>query len=424
MAKKYLKRIIDDELNKYLKINTVILIKGPKYCGKTTTAEQYAKSVLKLEDKDNYKSVMMWADIEPSRLLKGDKPRLIDEWQVVPVLWDAVTTSVDELDGYGLYILTESTLVNEDNFLPYGIRLMNTFFMRPMSLYESGESNGQVSLIDLFDNPNLNINDCRSDLTMDDLIFAACRGGWPDALNQSSKEGQLYVAYSILDNICNYDISAVDGVKRDPKRARALLQSIARNSSTVTKDQTIISEMRDNFMDISRPTYYSYVDALKKLFVLDEIGSWETNIRSRAAIRSRNKKVFIDPSIAVAALSANPKSMESDLETFSYVFKNLCIRDLSVYISPYGGKVSYYRDKSNLEIDCVVELRDGRYALIECKLGTEQIEEGVKNLLKMDRLIKENDKTSNPSFIAVLTSGKEAYTRKDGVKVIPIGCLR
>lgn len=421
---KYLKRIIDDDLDKYLTMIGAVLIIGPKWCGKTTTAERHAKSVLKLQDKDNYKSNMMWADIEPSRLLKGEKPRLIDEWQVAPVLWDSVRTSVDDTEGYGLYILTGSTVVNEEEIMHSGTGRIHRLLMRPMSLYESGESNGQISIMELFDNPDLDINECESELTMDELIFASCRGGWPDSLHQKTREGKLYVAYSYLENICNTDVSAVDGIKRDPDRVRLLLRSIARNDSTLAKDQTIINDMNANFMDISRPTYYSYVNALKKLFVLEDQRGWSPNIKSKTAIRSGNKKVFIDPSIAVAALNANPESMEKDLNTFGFIFENLCIRDLNVYTNTYGGKISYYHDKSDLEVDCVVHLRDGRYALIECKLGRNRIEEGAKNLLKINKLIEKNDKIDNPTFLAVLTGGKYAYTRKDGVKVIPIGCLR
>ena len=367
---------------------------------------------------------MMWADIEPSRLLKGEKPRLIDEWQVAPVLWDSVRTSVDDTEGYGLYILTGSTVVNEEEIMHSGTGRIHRLLMRPMSLYESGESNGQISIMELFDNPDLDINECESELTMDELIFASCRGGWPDSLHQKTREGKLFVAYSYLENICNTDVSAVDGIKRDPDRVRLLLRSIARNDSTLAKDQTIINDMNANFMDISRPTYYSYVDALKKLFVLEDQRGWSPNIKSKTAIRSGNKKVFIDPSIAVAALNANPESMEKDLNTFGFIFENLCIRDLNVYTNTYGGKISYYYDKSDLEVDCVVHLRDGRYALIECKLGRNRIEEGAKNLLKINKLIEKNDKVDNPTFLAVLTGGKYAYTRKDGVKVIPIGCLR
>lgn len=350
MVVKYLPRILDKDLEKYLTMIGAILIVGPKWCGKTTTAEQHAKSVLKLQDKDNYKTNMMWADIEPYRLLKGEKPRLIDEWQVAPVLWDSVRTSVDESEGYGLYILTGSTVVDEDSIMHSETGRIHRMLMRPMSLYESGESNGQISIMDLFDNPDININNCESSLTINDLIFAACRGGWPDSLNQKTRERKLFVAYNYLENICNTDVSAVDEVKRDPDRVRVLLRSLARNNSTLAKDQTIIDDINANFMDISRPTYYSYVDALKKLFVIEDNRGWSPNIKSKSAIRSGNKKVFIDPSIAVAALNANPKSMENDLETFEFIFENLCIRDLSVYTNSHGGKVSYYHDKSDLEL--------------------------------------------------------------------------
>ncbi len=328
MAVKYLPRILDEDLEKYLTMIGAILIVGPKWCGKTTTGEQHAKSVLKLQDRDNYKTNMMWADIEPSRLLKGDKPRLIDEWQVAPVLWDSVRTSIDESDGYGLYILTGSTVVDEDTIMHSGTGRIYRMLMRPMSLYESNESNGQISIMNLFNKPTININNCESSLTIDDLIFAACRGGWPDSLNQKTPEGKLFVAYNYLENICNSDVSAVDGVKRDPDRVKAILCSLARNNSTLAKDQTIIDDINANFMSISRPTYYSYVDALKKLFVIEDNPGWTPNIKSKSAIRSGNKKVFIDPSIAIAALNANPESMEKDLETFGFIFENLCIRDL------------------------------------------------------------------------------------------------
>lgn len=290
MVVKYLPRVLDKDLEKYLTMIGAILIVGPKWCGKTTTAEQHAKSVLKLQDKDNYKTNMMWADIEPYRLLKGEKPRLIDEWQVAPVLWDSVRTSVDESEGYGLYILTGSTVVDEDSIMHSGTGRIHRMLMRPMSLYESGESNGQISIMDLFDNPDININNCESSLTINDLIFAACRGGWPDSLNQKTRERKLFVAYNYLENICNTDVSAVDGVKRDPDRVRVLLRSLARNNSTLAKDQTIIDDINANFMDISRPTYYSYVDALKKLFVIEDNRGWSPNIKSKSAIRSGNKK--------------------------------------------------------------------------------------------------------------------------------------
>ena len=422
--KKYLPRYTDYELKESLEYMGAVLITGPKWCGKTTTAKQQCNSLKELQHPVYGKSYLKLADTNPIELLKGEKPMLIDEWQMAPELWDAVRYLVDESDEDGLYILTDSAIVDESKIMHSEAGRIKRIVMRPMSLYESGESTGAISLMDLFNDEDLNIDGITSNLSISDLIFAACRGGWPDSLNQKTREGKLFVAYNYLENICNTDVSAVDGVKRDPDRVRVLLRSLARNNSTLAKDQTIIEDINANFMDISRPTYYSYVDALKKLFVIEDNRGWSPNIKSKSAIRSGNKKVFIDPSIAVAALNANPKSMENDLETFGFIFENLCIRDLNVYTNSYGGKVSYYHDKSDLGIDCVVHLRDGRYALIECKLGSERIEEGAQNLLKINKLIEKNKKLDNPTFLAVLTGGKDAYTRPDGVKVIPIGCLR
>lgn len=423
---KYFKRKVDDDLEKYLQIIGAILIVGPKWCGKTTTAEQYAKSILKLQDPDTIESYLMWADIKPSKLLEGEKPRLIDEWQIAPVLWDAVRTSVDNLSDYGLYILTGSTVVDESKIMHTGTGRIHRLIMRPMSLFESCESNGKISLMDLFDNPKMNIDGIESDLTMDELIFAACRGGWPNAVTQKNEEGKLMVAYNYLDNICDSDISTIDNVKRDSDKVKTILRSIARNNSTLVKNKTLIKDVKSNFKNFSEPTFYSYINALKRLYVIEDIKGWAPNIRSKTAIRTGNKKVFIDPSIAVASLDLSPDSFNTPdgLKTFGFIFENLCIRDLTIYTSSLKGSVSYYHDDSGTEIDCVVHLRDGRYALIECKLGRTNIEKGVKNLLKINKLIEKNDDVRNPEFLAVLTGGEAAYTRPDGVKVIPIGCLR
>lgn len=425
MPTKYLKRKIDEDLEKYLKMIGAVLIVGPKWCGKTTTGEQHAKSILKLQDPDNIESYLMWADIQPSKLLEGEKPRLIDEWQIAPVLWDAVRTSVDNISDYGLYILTGSTVVDNSKIMHTGTGRIHRLIMRPMSLFESGESNGKISLMELFDNPEMDINGIESDLTMDELFFAACRGGWPNTITQKNDEGKLMVAYNYLDNICDTDISAIDNIKRDSDKVRTILRSIARNNSTLVNNKTILNDIRANF-DISEPTFYSYIDALKRLFVIEDIKGWAPNIRSKTAMRTGNKKVFIDPSIAVAALNLSPESFNTPdgLETFGFIFENLCIRDLSVYTSSLKEEIRYYHDNAGIEIDCVVELRDGKYALIECKLGKSNIEKGAQNLLKINKLIKKNDKVRNPEFLAILTGGKFAYTRPDGVKVIPIGCLK
>lgn len=412
-------------LERYLEVIGAILIVGPKWCGKTTTAEQYAKSILKLQDIDKQEEYKIWLDIRPSKLLEGEKPRLIDEWQMAPILWDGVRNSVDELRSTGLYILTGSTVVDESKIMHSGTGRIHRLLMRPMSLYESGESNGKISIKELFNNPNLDIDGIESNLSFDDLIFVACRGGWPDSLNKN-RDDKLLIAYNYLDNICESDISNVDGVKRDPDRAKIILKSIARNNLTLAKDKTIISDISANFGDISDPTYYSYIGALKRLFVIEDLKGWSPNIRSKTSMRSGNKKVFIDPSIAVAALNMSPEGFNTidGLKTFGFIFENLCIRDLSVYTSKFEGSISYYHDRSDVEVDCVVHLGDGRYGLIECKLGNSKIEEGAQNLLKINRLIESNNQIQNPSFLAILTGDKFAYTRKDGVKVIPIGCLR
>ena len=423
MAKKYLKRIFDDELEEVLDMIGAVLIVGPKWCGKTTTAEQHAKSVLKLQDPDNRENYLKTADIKPSLLLKGEKPRLIDEWQVAPVLWDAVRTSVDELEGDGLYILTGSTSVDESKIMHSGTGRIHRLLMRPMSLFESGESNGKISILDLFKNPNLNIDGIESELTIEELIYASCRGGWPESLNKKNKKGELFVAKSYLQNICESDVSTVDGIKKDPKKVKALLHSYSRNISTLTKNTTILNDIKSNNEDISEPTFYSYMDALKRLFVIDEIPAWSPNIRSKTAIRTSYKKAVIDPSIAVAALNLSPESLLEDLNTFGFIFENLCVRDLSVYTSSEGGMVHHYRDRDGLEVDCVLKLENEDYALIEFKLGSREIEEGARHLLELEDLILKKGKKT-PKFLAIVTGGKFAYTREDRVKILPIGTLR
>jgi len=319
MEKKYLKRILDDILKERLEMIGAVVIVGPKWSGKTTTAEKHAKSVLKLQDPDNRKSYLELAEIKPSLLLEGEKPRLIDEWQMAPVLWDAVRTSVDNLNEDGLYILTGSTSINEDEIMHSGTGRFNRLIMRPMSLFESKESNGKISIMDLFDSPDMNIDGIKSELSIEDLIFASCRGGWPESLNKKTKKAQLFVASNYLSNICESDVSKVDGIKRDPKRVRIILQSYARNISTLASNKTILKDVKSNFSNISEPTYYSYIDALTRLFVIDNIKGWNPNIRSSTSIRLSEKKEFIDPSIAVALLDLSPEMLIYDLNTFGFI---------------------------------------------------------------------------------------------------------
>jgi predicted AAA+ superfamily ATPase len=428
MKNKYLKRVIDDIIKERLQMIGAIVIEGPKWCGKTTTAQQHAKSVLKLQDPDKSKSYLELAEIKPSALLDGETPRLIDEWQMAPVLWDAVRNSVDNLNEDGLYILTGSTSVNENEIMHSGTGRIHKITMRPMSLFESKESNGKISIIDLFNSPDME-NGIKSELSIEELIFACCRGGWPDSLNKKTEKAQLFIVSNYLDNICESDVSNVDGVKRDPQRVRAILQSYARNISSLASGETIIKDIQANFANISKPTYYSYIDALNRLFVIDNVFAWNPNIRSATSIRSSSKKEFIDPSIAVASLGLTPKTLLYDLNTFGFIFENLCMRDLTIYSSSVDGKISYYRDRYGLEADCVLHLKDGRYALIEFKLGGSEIEKSAKNLIKLDNLIKKHIhedklKIKEPSFLAIVTGTELAYTRSDGVKILPIGVLR
>lgn len=424
----YIKRYVDEELNDILECMGAVLIVGPKWCGKTTTATQFAKTVIELQHPTLGKSYIELADVDPLLVLDGEKPLLIDEWQMAPELWDAVRYSVDKTYGYGLYILTGSTIVDNSKINHKGVGRIHRLMMRPMSLYESGDSNGKISLIDLFNDSDVKINGVTSDLSLSDLTFLASRGGWPETLNIKDKRKQLIVASSYFDNICRDDTYNIDGVKRDSKLFEAILRSYSRNISTLVANTKIMSDIEENYGKISEPTFYSYISVLKNLFVIDNVPAWAPNIRSKQKIRKSEKKEFIDPSIAVAGLNATPEMLVYDLETFGFIFETLCIRDLKVYSAPLGGKVLYYND-GTLEVDCVLQIADGRYGLIEFKLGDKRIDDGAKSLLKMDKLIKQKIAVGNthipePSFLAVITGDSIAKVRKDGVMVIPIGALR
>ena len=427
--KEYLPRLIDEIIDKVLGCTGAILIAGPKWVGKTTSAEKHAKSVLKMQNPDKIKGYLATADTKPSLLLLGEKPRLIDEWQMAPVLWDAVRNSVDEIGKPGLYILTGSTSVDNKLIMHSGTGRIAKLIMRPMSLFESNESNGQISLKELFENNDLNIDGIKSNLSIEQLIFASCRGGWPSTLSINGDD-ELMIAKIYIDNICETDCSTVDGVERNPRRMRNILRSYARNVSTLASDKTILADLVSNDSNMDIRTLKSYLLALEKLYVIEEIPAWSPSIRSKSAIRSSSKREFIDPSIAVAALKLSPEALMQDLYTFGFIFETLCIRDLKVYSSSLGGEISYYHDKYGLEADAVLHLEDGRYALIEIKLGSKQIEDGAKHLLRLKELICNFNKENNnmhirePDLLIVLTGGEIAYTRKDGVKIIPIGCLK
>lgn len=427
---KYLERIADGELKLRLEAFGAVQIKGPKWCGKTTTAEMQAKSVIKMQNPDTREGYMTTARTKPSLLLKGDTPRLIDEWQVAPVLWDAVRHAVDERRLKGQFILTGSTTVDNEEIMHTGTGRISSIAMYPMSLYESQESNGKISLRELFDNKDLDIDGIISGLSIERLIFAACRGGWPASLDNISEKAKLLIANDYVNIVCEEDISKVDKRERNPSLARLIMRSYARNLCTLAKKTSMLADVSMEMENTAMSTFNDYVTALEKLFVIEDIEAWNPAIRSKTVIRSGKKRCFTDPSIAVAILGASPQSLEVDLNTFGFIYECLCMRDLKIYSQGLGGRLSYYHDRSGLEADAVLHLNDGRYALIECKLGSDRIEEAARHLLKLKQLIQiknEEEKQTPlrlPDLLIVLTGGELAYTREDGVKVIPIGCLK
>ncbi len=425
----YIPRICDAELSLKLEAFGAVHIVGPKWCGKTTTAKQFARSYIEMQDPDKRDMYLETAKIRPSSLLIGENPRLIDEWQIAPNLWDAVRVSVDRRGESGLYILTGSNAIDKSSMMHTGIGRIDTLVMYPMSLFETGESNGKVSLSKLFQTGTMTEDGCESTLSVDDLIFAACRGGWPSSLQKQSRKAQLLVAQSYFEGLCREDISNLDGIRRDETATRLLLRSYARNISTLASNRTIIRDINTNY-DMSETTYYEYIKALKKLYVIQDVEAWCPAIRSKSAIQATEKKEFVDPSLVVAALGINPDYFNLDLKTFGFIFETLCIRDLKIYSNVLGGRLSYYHDRYGLEADAVLHLRDGRYALIEFKLGSTDIDEGARHLLEIERLISVyNEKETQtrlraPDLKIVITGTLYGYQRPDGVFVIPIGSLR
>lgn len=370
----YLKRMADKQLKDNLEAFGAVLIEGPKWCGKTTTAMQQANSVLQLQDPDTREGYIATAAIRPSLLLAGKTPRLIDEWQVAPTLWDAVRVMVDRRGEVGQFILTGSNSVDKSAVMHSGIGRIVRMQMFPMSLFESKESNGAISLSELFNNPALDIDGIDSSMTLEDLIFAACRGGWPASLKPRKANSRLLIARDYVNSLCKMDISTVDNIIRDETVARLILRSYARNVSTLAKKSSMLNDIRVQADTLAENTFDSYVNAFRQLFVIQDIEAWSPAIRSATAIRSSLKRGFVDPSIAVAALGLTPEALQMDLKTFGFIFESMCIRDLKAYSQALGSSISYYHDRYNLEADAVLHLADGRYALIEFKLGGKDIE--------------------------------------------------
>ncbi|MBQ7646153.1 MAG: ATP-binding protein [Clostridia bacterium] len=423
----YKKRIVDGLLDLKLEAFGATLIKGPKGCGKTTSAKQKAKSFLEFQDEEVRDNLLAVAETAPKKLLIGERPRLFDEWQDAPKLWGTIRKDIDDTGLNGQYILTGSSSRDVETAHTGTLRI-SQLQMYPMSLYESEESNGSVSLSELFSDPD-SFEGCESNLTIDDLIFAICRGGWPRALLNTTERAKLEIAKDLFRQTYSVDISNIDNVKRNPRWARAILQSYSRNICTLAGIGTIIADVKANY-DISDQTVYDYIHALEKLYIIDDIEAWCPAIRSKSSIRSSNKRNFVDPSIAVAALGMSPDYFNTDFKTLGFLFESLCIRDLKIYSAALDGTISYYHDRYDLEADGVLHLNDGRYALLEFKLGTKEIEEGAGHLIEIENLIKKyNEKEKQcplrlPDLKIVLTGTQYGYKRPDGVLVIPIGCLK
>jgi predicted AAA+ superfamily ATPase len=420
MKVKYLNRIADRVLNKSLEASGAVLIEGPKWCGKTRTAEERAASALYMQDTDNTASYLKAADTKPSLLLNGDTPRLIDEWQMAPVLWDAVRFAVDKHGETGQFILTGSAVPKDNAVQHTGTGRISRMLMRPMSLFESLESNGTISLKTLFD--GFTNGECVSSLTIEDLAFALTRGGWPASVGQKKSIAQRQV-YDYVDAVINVDVSRVDDVEKNPARIRALMRSLARNVSTTANISTIIEDIAGSEETISEKTISSYLNALRRIFVVEDLPAWNPAMRSKTALRTSPKRHFVDPSIAVAVLRAAPDSLLQDFNTFGLLFESMCIRDLRVYAGAIDGNVFHYRDKNGLEADAIVHLNDGRWGAVEVKMGAKEIEIAAENL-KILRDKINLSKMREPSFLMVLTGTEFGYRRSDGVYIIPVGCLR
>ncbi|MDE7386359.1 MAG: DUF4143 domain-containing protein [Muribaculaceae bacterium] len=431
MNKNYRRRIVDNILKRKLESKGAVLIRGPKWCGKTTTGEQFSNSVLYMSQPQNFKRNMELAQLSPEILLEGANPRLIDEWQLAPQLWDCVRFEVDHRGERGLFILTGSAMPVERtvNGLPTKFHTGTGRFaildMLPMTLFESGESTGEVGLRHLFEQPE-RISGYKS-TGLEDIAYYMCRGGWPYAISDDlSQEAALEQAKDYVDVVVEEDVSRVDGVERNVERARQLLRSYSRFQGAAAPISQIKDDIKSNDSDnISDDTVRSYLNALRQIFVIKDMEAWNPNLRSKAAIRSSPTRYFTDPSIAAASLRVGPKELLNDLNTMGLLFETLCIRDLRVYVQALDGDIYHYRDSNGLECDAVVHLRNGDYGLVEIKLGGDKnIEMGCLNLNKLESII-DVSKMKAPSFKMILTAvGDYAYRREDGIYIVPITTLR
>ena len=425
-VKGYKPRVCDVELQEQLEASGAVLIEGAKWCGKTYTARNAAASALFMQDRDNSKQYKQLALNKPSLLLEGATPRLIDEWQETPILWDAVRHEADMRGKMGQFILTgsavprDSDTIEENRRMHSGVGRIAPLRMRTMSLWESNESNGKISLQSLFDEqPDIA---AYSELTIEQLAFSLCRGGWPASIALKERAA-LRASRNYVEEVINFDIQRVDGVDKNPIRVRKLLESYARNISTMASNETIMADVRATDQTIAPNTFATYMSALRRIFIVDDVPAWSPALRSKTTIRTSVKRHFVDPSVATAIMRISPDRLVRDFNTFGFLFEDLCARDLRVYAQACDGDVFHYHDKKDLECDLVLALRDGRWAAVEVKLGISEEEEAAKHLLALAADIDER-RMERPSFLMILTGGQYAYRREDGVYVVPIGCLK
>ena len=422
--KKYRNRVVDAILQEKLEGKGAVLIEGPKWCGKTTTAEQIAKSVLYMDDPQSKEQNVNMASLNPKRLLGGETPRLIDEWQIAPKLWDAIRFEVDHRDDLGQFVLTGSAVSPDTKEITHsGTGRFSWLMMRPMSLYESGESTGEVSLSRLFEGKGQ--VDGESKLDLERIAFLICRGGWPRSIDMRDKIA-LNQAIDYYDAVVHSDINRADGVEKNPERVKRLMRSLARNQGQQIANTAIAADIAANHEStINQETVAGYISALKKIFVVEDMPAWNPNLRSKSAIRTSDTRYFVDASIAAAALGIGPNDLINDLNTMGFLFETMCVRDLRVYAEALGGSVYHFRNKAGLECDAVVHLRNGSYGLIEIKLGGEKlIREGVETLTSLTESI-DTSKMKEPAFRMILTAADQyAYRREDGICIVPVGCLK
>lgn len=422
-------RIIDSILKDELDAMGAVVLEGPKACGKTTSAEQAAGSVIYMDDPLRRSQYLQMVDTDINYILSGPTPRLIDEWQIATKIWDAVRFEVDHRRKDGQFILTGSAVPpkeGREEMKHSGTGRMSWLRMRPMSLWESSDSSGEVSLKDLFKQNQSATVRGENKLKLDDIAFLTCRGGWPKAVDKGYEKGALRQAINYYEAIVRIDISRVDNVERDEQRTRRIMRSFARHQGAQVSVQSILDDIAENdTIELSDKTVYSYINALKSIFVIEDMPAWNPNLRSKSAIRSSDTRYYSDPSIACAALGIGPDDLINDLNTFGLLFECLCVRDLRVYSQPLDGTVYHFRDRTGLECDAVIHLRNGHYGLVEIKLGGDKlIDEGARNLLALKERI-DTTKMKAPSFMMVMTAvGDYAYRRTDGVLVVPAGCLR